>query len=79
MYLHVTYLNYRLPEEVVRFPSQLLSEFWLEVVVFVPYSYLDPVWGVMTLTENGKRKIVTESKVELSRIENYLSVVLPQL
>ena len=45
------HLDDRLAEEVVTLPSQLLPQPRLEVIVLVPHPDLDPVAGVVTLTE----------------------------
>lgn len=44
------YLNDCLAQEVVRLSGQFLSQFWFQVVVFIPYPDLDAIRWVVALT-----------------------------
>lgn len=47
-------LDDSLTEEVVRLPLELLLHARLNVVVLVPHTHLDAVWGVVTFTETDR-------------------------
>lgn len=49
-------LDDSLTEEVIWLPLELLLHTRFDVVVLVPYSHLDAVWGVVTFTKQTERE-----------------------
>lgn len=64
--------NYTLAQEIIRFPLETLLHPWLDIIILIPHTYFNSVWGIVALTREKWKKKITKN-IDLSIIQEAFS------